>query len=331
MYDPFAGRGTTSIEAGLLNRNIISNDINPLSQILTKPRLEIPILEEILNRLKKIQIDDTNRAEIDLSMFYHKKTESEIISLKNYLYSKKKENSEDFIDRWIRMVATSRLTGHSASFFSVYTLPPNQAVTPENQIKINQKRKQIPPYRDVKKIILAKSKSLLMDVTDKIRKNLFEISKKAIMLTKDARDTHEIPKESIKLTVTSPPFLNIVQYSKDNWLRCWFNSIDVEEVSKNITMSKTINKWVDVMNDVFKELYRITQKDGWVAFEVGEVNKGKYQLEDYVIPLGTNNGFDCFGVIINLQEFTKTSNIWGVNNNMSGTNTNRIVVFRKND
>ena len=29
VYDPFSGRGTTVIEAGLLGRRVISNDINP--------------------------------------------------------------------------------------------------------------------------------------------------------------------------------------------------------------------------------------------------------------------------------------------------------------
>jgi len=33
--------------------------------------------------------------------------------------------------------------------------------------------------------------------------------------------------------------------------------------------------------------------------------------------------------MINDQEFTKTANCWGVDNNAKGTNTNRIVVFRK--
>ena len=34
--------------------------------------------------------------------------------------------------------------------------------------------------------------------------------------------------------------------------------------------------------------------------------------------------------VINAQQFTKTANCWGVRNNSKGTNTNRIVVFRKN-
>jgi len=128
VYDPFAGRGTTIIEAASLNRNAIANDINPLSTIFCKPRLFIPSLEEVEERLNKIKFRSGLNADIDLSMFYHPDTESEIVSLKNYLIRKKKNKEEDFVDSWIRMVATNRLTGHSKNFFSVYTLPPNQAV-----------------------------------------------------------------------------------------------------------------------------------------------------------------------------------------------------------
>ena len=40
VYDPFSGRGTTAIEAALRGRNVIANDVNPLSAILTRPRLD---------------------------------------------------------------------------------------------------------------------------------------------------------------------------------------------------------------------------------------------------------------------------------------------------
>ena len=44
---------------------------------------------------------------------------------------------------------------------------------------------------------------------------------------------------------------------------------------------------------------------------------------------GVDAGFEPVLVLINVQEFTKTANCWGVNNNNKGTNTNRVVVFRK--
>ena len=133
----------------------------------------------------------------------------------------------------------------------------------------------------------------------------------------------------MQLTVTSPPFLDIVQYSNDNWLRCWFNDLDADAIAAGITMSRTIDGWSAAMSKVFAELYRITRKNGWVAFEVGEVRKGKVRLEEHVVPIGNGAGFACEAILFNEQRFTKTANIWGIGNNEAGTNSNRIVVFRK--
>lgn len=329
IYDPFSGRGTTPVEAGLMNRNVISNDINPISYIFTYPRFFIPTKKEVKDRLDNINFDYDIECELDLSMFYHKDTQSEIVSLKDYLYEKKTRDEEDYVDKWIRMIATNRLTGHSPGFFSVYTLPPNQAVTRERQIKINKKRNQTPPYRDVKQLIVNKTKALLKDIDENRRSNLSNVGRKSRFFEKDARFTDGIESNSVKLTVTSPPFLNVVQYSKDNWLRCWFNALNEEKVEQNITICNNLDDWCDVMQDVFHELFRITKPDGWVAFEVGEVKNGRIKLDKYITQIGLKAGFECFGVLINLQNFTKTSNIWGVKNNTKGTNTNRIALFHK--
>ena len=208
-------------------------------------------------------------------------------------------------------------------------MPPNQAVTQESQKKINAKRNQIPEYRNVKEIIINKSKKLLSEIDNKIRKQLFEIAEQSYFYNTDARNITEIKNDTVSLTVTSPPFLNIVQYGQDNWLRCWFNGLDAESISKQIVMAKTTNEWSDFIENVFRELFRITKKNGHIAFEVGEVNNGKINLEEYVLYVGIKVGLECLGILINTQEFTKTSNIWGVNNNSNGTNTNRIVLFRK--
>jgi len=329
VYDPFNGRGTTVLEAALLNRNIIANDINPLSIILSKPRLFIPDIELLKKRLLQIPINYDLRADIDLSMFYHQKTESEIVSLKKYLQEKETNQQKDEIDYWIQMVATNRLTGHSANFFSVYTLPPNQAISPEKQKKINLLKNQKPEYKDTRAIILKKTYDLLKDITSKQISQLKTIGHNALFLNKDARYTNEIPDEFVDLTVTSPPFLDVVQYADDNWLRCWFNNIDVKEVEKKMTITRNIEDWKNVMKDVFKQLFRITKTGGYVAFEVGEVRNGKLKLEEIVAPVGMEVGFKCECIIINKQIFTKTSNIWGVSNNKKGTNTNRIAVFKK--
>jgi DNA modification methylase len=329
VYDPFSGRGTTVIEAGLMGRSVISNDINPLSQILTEARFFIPNLAELKKRLANIRIRKEAKADIDLSMFYHAATEAETVSLRKYLKKRRDSGEEDALDKWIRMVATNRLTGHSKGFFSVYTLPPNQAVSPQSQVEINKKLKQKPEYRDTRKLILRKTRDLLRNVSEKQVHSLRCAGEKAKFLASDARQTNAIRSKSVDLTVTSPPFLDIVDYHQDNWLRCWFNSIDDEEVSKKITMSKTLEGWSGVMLGVFRELFRITRDGGCVAFEVGELRNGKIKLDEDVVPLGLEAGFGCEGIVINSQQFTKTSNIWGIKNNQRGTNTNRIVLFHK--
>jgi hypothetical protein len=162
VYDPFMGRGTTLLEAALMGRRAAGNDVNPLSRLLILPRLAPPPLGDIARRLGEIDwraaVADPDR---ELLVFFHPDTLAEIVALRRYLIDREAAGRLDTVDDWIRMVALGRLTGHSAGFFSVYTLPPNQAVSVEAQRKINADRNQVPPRRHVPDLILKKSKSLL--------------------------------------------------------------------------------------------------------------------------------------------------------------------------
>jgi len=327
VYDPFMGRGTTLIEAALLGRVPWGNDINPLSLTLTRPRLRPPSLEAVAARLREIPFDQAVEWPEELLVFYHPATLREIVALKEYLLRRRAEGSFDAVDDWIALVGLNRLTGHSKGFFSVYTLPPNQAVSVQSQRRINQRRNQVPPRRHVPQIILDKSAQLLSDLTPQQRQTLEAVSAQAMLLTRPADHTPEIPAESVHLVVTSPPFLDVVQYATDNWLRCWFLGIDAKSV--RLTMVSNLAGWQAAMTAVLKELRRVLVPGGYVAFEVGEVHCGQTKLEEAVIPCGLEAGFNPVLVMINEQYFTKTANCWGVDNMAKGTNSNRIVVFRK--
>jgi DNA modification methylase len=322
VFDPFMGRGTTPVQAALMGRQAFGNDINPLSVLLTRPRLRPITLKAVAAALNTV---DWSRGKIereDLLAFYHPETLKKLEALRSWISERAPLGhlEVDPVADWIRMVAINRLSGHSPGFFSGRSMPPNQAVSVKAQLKINEKLGVSPPERDVAAVIMKKSKTLLKDgcAHSQVRSSLHTCA---------AWEVPGIPDASVDLTVTSPPFLDIVQYASDNWLRCWFAGIDPASVA--IDMHKTEEAWTAMVCRVLEEQARILRPGGYVAFEVGEVRNGKVLLEKLVWKAADGLPFNRLGVMVNDQEFTKTANCWGVDNGAKGTNTNRIVLLQR--
>lgn len=320
VYDPFMGRGTTLIEAQLRGHRAIGNDINPLSKVFTYSRLNPPRLAEIEKRLQEIHLSTSEAIDQELLVFFHEDTLQEIYGWRTYF----RDHQSDVVDAWLQMVACGRLTGHSPGFFSVFTLPPNLAASVASQRRINKKRNQKPEYRDTKALIYRKSKQLLRhSFPSCFRRD------DAMLLTESADCTPQISGESVDLVVTSPPFLDTIDYMQDNWLRMWFCGIEIAR--GKIWQLKSLEDWVARMTDVFVELRRILKPGGKIAFEVGEVRNGTIFLENGVAKASLDAGLIPEEITINRQDFTKTANCWGVSNNKRGTNSNRIVILKKED
>ena len=322
VLDPFMGRGTTPVQAGLMGRQAFGNDVNPLSVLLARPRLRPVRVQAVADALSTV---DWSRGQIereDLLAFYHPATLAKLEALRLWLAERAPLGDEDVdsVADWIRMVAINRLSGHSPGFFSGRSMPPNQAVSVKAQLKINEKLGVEPPERDVAQVILKKTRTLLKNgsVPSQVR---------SCLLTGSAWDMPGIANASVDLTVTSPPFLDIVQYAADNWLRCWFAGIDPANVA--IDIHRTEEAWSLMVNRVLREQARIMRPGGYVAFEVGEVRNGKVLLERLVWQAAEGLPFERLGVMVNDQTFTKTANCWGVDNGTKGTNTNRIVLLRR--
>ena len=257
-------------------------------------------------------------APADLLAFYHPETLRDIARLRTCFL----ERPGDAVDAWIRMVCLNRLTGHSSGFFSVYTLPPNQATSAVRQRKINEARRQVPPRRDVFEIVLRKTKALLKAALPADYGGAM-----ARILTGPAERTPDIADASVDLLVTSPPFLDVVDYPTDNWLRCWFAGIEPATVP--ITLHRSLADWEQFVARCFSEFARVVRPGGKIAFEVGEVRGGKLALEHTVLSAAAGLPLQPLAVMINRQVFTKTAQCWGVDNNAKGTNSNRIVVFER--
>lgn len=321
VLDPFMGRGTTPVQAALMGRRALGSDINPLSVLLTRPRIA-PVTEaEVAHALAAVDWSRGNVRRKDLLAFYHPATLARLEALRDWLGERAPLDAEapDPAADWIRMVALNRLSGHSPGFFSGRSMPPNQAVSIKSQQRINARLGQEPPERDVASLILRKTRALLRD-------GPVAPGAVARLGTGPAWETG-LPSGSVDLVVTSPPFLDIVQYAADNWLRCWFAGIDPKGVAIDIHRSEA--GWTAMIARVLAEMARVLRPRGHVAFEVGEVRGGKVLLERLVWAAAEGLPFRRLAVMVNDQSFTKTANCWGVSNGARGTNTNRIVLLQR--
>jgi DNA modification methylase len=324
VFDPFGGRGTTAIQANLEGHYAIHNDINPLSVFLAKSRRTIPSIDSLNHILDKMDLTAKTRDDVldeKLLAFYHKDTLKELKNLKQ-ICSQDNSPEMDFV----KMIALSRLHGHSKGFFSVYSFP-QVSIPAEQQKKNNQKKGIEPDYRPIVPRIKSKLKR---DLSEALPPFFHEFSSNNQYYLSDVRKLDPIPSNSADLVVTSPPFLDKVNYQTDNWIRHWFLDIP-EEQTDGISILSSVSEWTEFMRDTLRATSRVVKKGGYIVVEVGEVKKGKtiIPLDDFVLEAGMSVGLDWSRTYINTQKFTKLSNCWKVSNNEKGTNSNRCVVLQK--
>lgn len=334
VFDPFMGRGTTLVEAWLRGRYPCGNDINPVSHILTASRMNPPKskeVEEALNFLfdevfPLVSVD----YEEDMEAFYHPNTLLEILKLREFLLShnfRREREQRKNVYLWIAAIVMSRLSGTGAAYLSGYTMPAAAAVNLKRQKKINEQEGLRPYYKDTKEIILAKSERMLSEMNEEIYKLAEQYGTEA-ELTAFSSDQIRLPKRGqVDLTLTSPPFLDAIDYKGDNWLRGWFMKVDTKTLP--IWQSSDIAEWRNSMLKVFRNLYKITKPYGYVAWEVGDVHKGTVKLDEISMELGIMTGFKPVCIVKNVQDFAKVSSLYGVKNNELGTNSNNICILEK--
>jgi len=261
-----------------------------------------------------------------LSAFYHPATYCELINLRSQI-----KHRYDRINRFIELLAISRLHGHSPGFFSVYSFP-QISIPPERQRMINLKRHQEPEFRAVAPRIIRKAAQALRDG---FSSEFFAVSSANAAQTADARALQWIGADTVDLVVTSPPFLDKVDYLMDNWLEFWFAGIDQREFQSRLVMCRSLDEWSVFIRDVLHEMLRVLKPRSYAVVEVGEVeNAGQTIFLDEVVARAAeavstpSKRFIVEEVLVNQQSFTKLANCFNVDNNQKGTNTNRLVVLK---
>lgn len=278
VLDPFCGRGTTILEALLNNRRALGTDINPVAACVSGAKAEVPELTAVQKRLTQLQnlCDDTCIVLPKSEFFqycYEEETLREICVLRKHLKWKSRP-----VDRFIAAVALGVLHGESHKSLNYLSnrMPRTISTKPEYSIRWWRDRSLIPERRPVFEVLARMSKYRLSDRNP---------GRGARVILADARDAGAefIDYEGeVRLMITSPPYLDMTDYSEDQWLRLWFlggKEYPVRRLSRDDRYRAKDNYW-QFLTEAWTGCAKLLRKDAVVVIRIGGRKLSKDEIAD---------------------------------------------------
>ncbi len=283
VLDPFSGRGTVSLQARVEGRRTISNDLSPLAYVLSRAKANPPSWTDVNKYLDGLERSyrPATQAEPDVSpdiaMLFHPNTLRQICYLREAL-----PFSE--VATWtpeMTMIAGS-LAGimhgaHRRNGTSQYlsiSMPNTFSMSPTYVEKFIEEKGLVPPDQDVFERLRDKLARLYLDAVDGPDGQMFAADASQLM-----RST-EIRAHSVDLIITSPPYLQVVNYGTANWIRLWL--LGVDEVGRDRGEGRLkLNAALDHRHNydsyrlfllrTLLGMQRVLKRDGVAAIVIGDV------------------------------------------------------------
>ena len=104
---------------------------------------------------------------------------------------------------------------------------------------------------------------LLREKTERLYKKHSGLKQTGIVAKADAKKLSEIEvlkpfHKKVSLILTSPPYLGIVNYSKQNWIRGWFINQNAEKVIEKLDDDLNLDEWIELSKSVVKQLKKFS-------------------------------------------------------------------------
>jgi DNA modification methylase len=281
ILDPFAGSGTILLES-LINpyykRSAIGIEINPMGRLISKVKTT-PLDQEIVNDKKDKLINDfevtrTDLLEIPRSnqhiFWYSNKGLKELAKLKYCINNLKNDDYKDFF--WLNFAFLARKISRADPYIppAVLLKPYKYENSPKKINKINesiQTSKNPDVIRLFSDLVIENAKKIaFLDNFQEIT----EHKKSSRIIWDDAREmrygtlqnagkldrtkSKKIPKNSIDLIITSPPYLTAQKYIRASMLEIlWLEDV-LDEKRIEIEKHSIGTELVSLNNVCFKEI-----------------------------------------------------------------------------
>jgi DNA modification methylase len=335
VLDPFSGRGTTALEARILNRQTIATDLNPIALALSKAKNVNLKQEEIFERIDILEKKydyalyqpEAIAQSDDVHLIFHPRTLAQLCYLRRKLL-----RSTNSIDQYLVGIALGILHGgeriDGTSGYASIDMPNTFSMSAEYVRRFVQTKQLNRFYRDV--FALLKEKTIRLYKKHNLLHNNGVVQKADVKILSSMEELAMFKKKA-SLILTSPPYLGIVNYAKQNWIRSWFMEEDPSRVSAELDDDLNLEEWITFSKSFVTETKQFLKNDGIAIFVIGDVAKSKTSIvplaREFCLMIKENQIFKnvwCINDVIN--DYDKTTRIWGDSKGVA-TATDRIVIL----
>lgn len=350
MLDPFCGVGTSIIEALKLRRNAIGIDINPVGTFIAETKAKM-MTGKILHFNKIVAFNDYLEAK--LSEFQEGDTvlfskNASRISLTNDQIPHFQENVDWYHGATLQMLGDvhcyieTRLTGLTKDvcrlfFISILMNSSGyQKEKPYGYYADNVKPQGNKTFKNAYKLYRQKLDKFITDYTAFKKQGFFANSYR--VFRNDARNLSSLLEDKVDLIVTSPPYLNVTDYTTAFRLAyLWYDFLSDEELKdtrkreigarwKRKQESKLLD-YIGEMDSVLTEMSACLKKNKYLCLILGESKKYNESVNTKIIEILTkklnHELIDTFTRDISKKFF--------VHPNGGGVQTEEILIFRKGE
>jgi hypothetical protein len=284
VLDPFCGRGTVPLQAGLERRVGVGIDRNPLAHLLTAAALAPPTRQEARGRLGLLRIRWTETRddwrEVARSMtaddgpgrFFHPET------LAQLLLARAELDRAEPVDAFLLAAIAGILHGRRASALTD-AMPNMFSMAPGYAARWLSARDATTgtgrPARDLFGVLAPRLDRLLREGGPVTR---------GIAISGDAREAGTLAAralrargltDKVRLIVTSPPYLGLVRYGRANWLRLWLLGEDPTVVDGRLDRPTSAAASGALLRHVLDDVRPVLSDDAVVVIIVGDIESDR--------------------------------------------------------
>jgi hypothetical protein len=328
VLDPFSGRGTTALQARVEGRTAICNDLNPLAYVLSRAKGDPPSWDKIRSFLDGLETGYRRSGRVvpdvspDIRMLYHDNTLKQLCYIRERLLGKK-------ITIWSRqeLMLAGALAGimhgswrrdDTSQYLSI-SMPNTFSMSPAYVEKFIQKNGLKKIDQDVFERLRDKIARLYLDDTTGVRGTAYHADAAKLLAS------NSVKPGSVDLIVTSPPYLQVVNYGTANWIRLWLLGIDEvgrergagrKKLDAELDHRHTYTSYREFMLRTVLGAQRSLQRDGVTVLVIGDVaDPGKEPVplaKKLWDDIEADTGLQLIEMVEDdLPAHNKVSRIWG--------------------